>query len=394
MAGSAKVPSWTTVATALVGIAGGAASGGLAAYTQLSTSQEQFSIDRANMFKGLIEDLQNESTARMALLNLWQLYPEERDQKIIVAAAIEIGHPDLVETIVGFDEELRQVSDILHAKALSGDPNVARPALQTLERIDPVRAARIMLNSIQEEVQLNGDRYIDNDITAGLIRLARTDGKVADVIRSAGAQSSKMPVIFDYLLYAAGRDSTFTERMAAAYGARKDLWLFSGFLTKGDYKGDDADSIVRSVRGFIAAAIEQHEPDYDLVEALVGLKNNSFRDQLDAKSEENERFADLLGAAVADAGRPDIVRAKALALLRKVSKHAAFLALAGVLRDRSGGSDLLEEIEQQLAGGLAAALEKEEPGFSGPVHCVGAELRPCIDQAEGWRAWLTRTAHR
>ena len=111
MATKSSVINWTTVISALLGLAGGALSGGFAAYTQLRTSQEQFSIERARMFQDLIEELQDEETARMALLNLWQLYPEERDQKIIVAAAIEIGQPDLVETIIGFEEDMLQLAE-------------------------------------------------------------------------------------------------------------------------------------------------------------------------------------------------------------------------------------------------------------------------------------------
>lgn len=81
MAGKSIVINWTAIATAIFGLVGGALSGGFAAYTQLSTAQEKFSIERANLFKELIKDLQNETSSRMALLILWQLYPHERDQK-------------------------------------------------------------------------------------------------------------------------------------------------------------------------------------------------------------------------------------------------------------------------------------------------------------------------
>jgi hypothetical protein len=385
---SNPVINWTVIISAVLGLVGGGLSGGFAAYTQLRASQEQFSIERARMFKELIVELQDENTARMALLNLWQLYPNERDQKIIVAAAIESGQPDLVETIIGFEDELVQLAGILQAKAVAGEGH----ALQTLMRIDPARAAQVIVDTIHNDIRLAGDRFVTNDMIRDLKRLTQTNESTVDIIRSKIKELPEAPLLFDYLLYDAGADSHFVKRVETAYRERTELRLFNQFLSLANFKIDDAPRIVASAREFVVDALTDSESnEFALGGALGGLKNNSLARQLDYK--DNRVLATSLSNAVADPESPDLVRQRALALLRKISGRQALLALARALREGSAGSSLIGEIKRQLDRGLIALLEDEDSSFTGPRHCAEVETGNCIDQSEAWGKWLDGMAN-
>lgn len=380
------VVNWTTIMSALLGLVGGALSGGVAAYTQLKASQEQFSIERAQMFQSLIGQLQEEKTARMALLNLWQLYPDERDQKIIVAAAIETGHPDLVEAIFGFEEEILQLAGILEAKAQSGKESLKEISLQTLIRVDPVRAARVMVDSIQHDIRLRGDRFVTSNTMHDLTLLAQKNEKVVEIIRSKMKEFPEPPLLFDYLLYSAKSDSSFVERVESAYVEQKELTLFNQFLGLANFEVEDSPKIVASARKYVVdALLDSESNEYDLEGALIGLTNNSLARQLEYKDNEiNQDFAKSLRDAVANPKIPNKVRKFAFELLRSISRHQALLALAQAL---SAGSFLsTENIGAHLVG-LIASVERENQSFKRPPHCAVVSTN-CVSDSMQWSKWL------
>jgi hypothetical protein len=377
--------NWTTIISAVLGLLGGAVSGGIAAYVQLKTTQEQFSIERARMFKELITELRNEKTARMALLNLWQLYPDERDQKIIVAAAIESGQPDLVETIIGFEDELKQLAEILQAKAALGEGT----ALPTLMRIDPVRASEVMIGSISSDIRLKGDRYVANDTIRNLKRLAETNKEVVAKVQSKAKEFPEVPLLLDYMLYDAGADSQFVERITAAYNERRQLELFNEFLGQANFKHEDAAKITASARRFVMEALNDSKSNqYDLIGAMVGLRNNTLQEQLDTRKSENLKFAEALHTAVGDPQKTDRVRQKALLLLRKISRRQTLGAMAQALCANSVGPHLKREIERMLDGGLIESLKADKIDFIGPKDCKGFLDKDSIDNVEAWKKWL------
>ena len=379
--------NWTTIVTAVLALTGGAVSGGFAAYSQLSRTQEEFSIERAKMFQGLMESLKSKETARMALLILWQLYPDERDQKIIVAAAIESGHPDLIETIIGFDDELKQLAGILHAKAMISGPDAKGSALQSLIKVDSLKAAETMINFIQDEISLKEVGFVNNAMTFELTQLARSDSKVEEKIRAKIDGSDETLLIFDYLLYTIGAESEFVNRIVNGYKTKKNLQLVNDYLSSGNIKGNDSNRVYESARKFVIETMRNDDQkyDFDLIGALVGLRNNSFRVQLEP--ENNEELIETLYAAIVDSKKSDRLRAKSLVLLRKISRRKSLISVANILSTGKPSRYLVAQIEQQIDTSLIALYEKENPGLKGPQHCSNVEASDCVKQTASWAEW-------
>lgn len=379
--------NWTTIATAVLALAGGAVSGGFAAYSQLSRAQEEFSIERAKMFQGLMESLKTKETARMALLILWQLYPESRDQKIIVAAAIESGHPDLIETIIGFDDELKQLAGILHAKAVTSGADAKGSALQTLIKVDPLKAAETMITFIENDIRLKEAGFVNNPMTFELTQLARSDPKVAEKMRSRKDESGETLLIFEYLLYTIGSESKFVNRIVDGYKTKENLQLVNDYLSSGNFKQNDSSRVFESARGFVLETMRGNKSkyDFDLRGALVGLRNNSFREQL--VPGKNEELIETLYATIVDSEKSDRLRAKSLILLRKISPRKSLIAIANILSAGKSNPYLVSQIKEQIDTRLIAQYEKENPGLKGPQHCSNVEASNCVNQTASWADW-------
>lgn len=383
--------NWTTVITAIVALIGGAISGGFTAYTQLSRAEEEFSIKRATMFKDLMVELKNEKTARMALLILWQLYPNERDQKIIVAAAIESGQPDLIDTIVGFDDELQQLSETLRVKAIKSGPDLDGSAISTLKKISPEKAANVMVEFLLEDIRLKGDRFIESENIFELIQMAREDEKVAEDISSRRKSIRKVPLMFDYLLYEIGEESAFIKRMKDGYVDRDNLQLMNGFLLDSDFNPEDAVEVFASAKKYIEDAINQNnrDEDYDLNGTLISLKSRSFYDLLknEGKAEGDDSFATLLYETVTNPEKSTGARMNSLNLLRGISTRESLLAISEVLSNEQVSPGIREGIERQINEGIIELFVSENPGSKGPQHCNTDDLNLCLGQPQKWAEW-------
>lgn len=374
----------TNILTAVFALAGGALSGGLATYAQLKASHDKFSIDRANMFRQLTSELRSDEdkTARMALLNLWQLYPDERDQKIIITAAFETGQPDLVETMLGFDEELRPFGDMLYARALSSDPQVGEPAMRALVRIDPKRATRLMVSKLDDDIRVNGDRHVSNDTVIELTQLIQTREDAAEVVRSQVDDMSRVPLLFEYILYNAGKDSEFVDRILKSYRDKDHLILSNDFLANADFRETDAARVVEEIVDFVLTELQANQIDpFDLTGTLVGLRNNSLTAQLHKISA--EPLVSSLRNAVVNDQIDDNVREKALALLRGLSPRETLEAIAEVLKAGSAGRFMKLEIRDELDSGLVNSVQNEQQKLVSLEGC-GPSPSSCIDDAQVW----------
>ncbi len=385
----------TAVMMAIIGLASGALSGFVTAYVQLSTAKDKYSIERAKEFQNLMEKLKSEETSRLAVLNLWQLYPDERDRKIITAAAFAVGQPDLVEIISGIDEELGPVAEILQARALSENTDDSDPALQTLMRIDPVRAARVMINRVNKDIADLGDLIRrpkgSVDPVIALTKLAEENDTIYNVILSEGGRSKTFPVLLDYILYRADRESKFVDRVISSFEEGRDLDKFNGYLARADFRDADSERVVKAVSAFVVAALDGgNEKRYEIMNALVGLKNATLSRAL--RNESGADFISKLTDAVSDSKKNDLLRARSLALLRKISPNRAINAVADVLKEDDPPPELLETIEEQLRGGLIAQLERQDPEFKRPPHCADdaddEAFASCINNKVAWATWL------
>lgn len=384
--------NWTTILAAVVGLIGGVISGGFTAYTQLSSAEQEFSISRAEKFKELFGDLHDESKSRIALLNLWQLYPDKRDQKIIVAAAVETGQSDLIETIVGFEDEILQYSGILQTKAMRAAESeraedfIKNPAMRILMRVDPPRAAEVLVDYINQDIRKFGDRYVANDIARELGRLARIDQAASDHIRKVSGSADDMPMLFDYILYSSGRPSGYVDRLKDGYTNADDMVLLNSFLLKSDFTDEDARPVVESVKGFVESGPNNPDVDlFDVADAIGGLKNQSLADAV--RSEANSAFAGTIRDIIVNPEMLDPLRQKAMELAPRISLELAILAIAEVLRDASAGDALQSEIERQLVGIIARNNGSGRSGLL-PDHCLDGDPQTCMLNSEGWSDWL------
>ncbi len=377
---------------AVVGLIGGVISGGFTAYTQLSSAEQKFSIDRAEKFKELFDDLHNTDKSRIALLNLWQLYPDKRDQKIIVAAAVETGQSDLIETIVGFEEEIRQYAGILQIKAMRAAENeraedfIKNPAMRILSRVDAPRAAEVLITYLQTDIAKYGDRYLSNEIARELGRLARLDDRVASKVRESADSSGQLPRLFEYILYDSGRPSGFVDRLKTGYESGKNMQPLNSFLLKSEFLSDDAGPITESVQRYIAVALEDTGTDlFDIADAIGGLKNRSLADAV--KGDPSHPFARQIHDVIVNPHLLDPVRQKAMELAPRIAPDLALFAIAGVLRDGSAEFSLQSEIERQLVG-IIARTESSGQSARLPDSCVGSDPQSCMLDSDGWSAWL------
>ena len=54
------------------------------------------------------------------------------------------------------------------------------------------------------------------------------------------------------------------------------------------------------------------------------------------------------------------------------------------------GSQLRQEIERTLDGGLIESLKDDNIDFEGPEACKDVPAKKCIDNAEAWKKWLKK----
>lgn len=118
-------------------------------------------VARANLFKKLIEDLENEKTANYALLALWQVYSEKKDRKIILAAALQKPDSKTLQMLksLGFQDELKTYLDEIEALLKPG-ANGSEAARELLMDIDPKRYLKFLLKDLQhgENADILDDR--------------------------------------------------------------------------------------------------------------------------------------------------------------------------------------------------------------------------------------------
>lgn len=384
---------------AIFGLIGGVVSGGLTAYVQLSTKREQYSIERAREFKSLLNELNNEETSRLAVLNLWQLYRDERDRRIITAAAFAVNQPDLVEIISGIDDELTPVADMLQVRALSSDRSLREPALQTLINVDPVRAAGLLLDHLSEDIAANDGRMRSYspagfDPLRELVRLARQDDTVHQMV--VDAAEAEQELLFEYVLYRAGRSSDFVRILEAAYAQERlddrspvELKIANDYMRLSNFNAVDRERLVMAAGAYIRAALATGDSEvFNIVDALSALKNSEFR--ISIQSALSGEVAEAFQAAIVSDDQPDILRARALEVLRVVSPREAIIALVQAKVNGQPGEKLNRAILEIATSGVIEQVQATDAEFSTP-DCEAGSIVDCMEaDAERWRAWLRK----
>jgi hypothetical protein len=196
----------TAIVTAWIALVGAVVAAVFSAYTTIVVSNEKHSVERAELFTKLLAGLDStEGTkSRLALLNLWQLYPNEH--KVIVLASLEIGHSELVETMIRLDDEIKPYQGFLMVQAKSKNQDVAASAKRIIEQLDPEEAAKIYIDELMASRRVAiGDERVDK-----LIALIEDFPDVKNVIVKAKRVWPASPIL-EYILYKSAADKSWFE---------------------------------------------------------------------------------------------------------------------------------------------------------------------------------------
>lgn len=381
----------TVAIPALVGFLGGVVSGGVTAYVQLKTKSEEYSIKRAELFRELMEELgdEREKTARLAVLNLWQLYPEERDRRVITAAAFAVNQPDLVGLVAGIDEQADPVVDMLHVRALSDNPEIHTPALQTLINVQPTRAAGVLIEKVK--VVLDGQGGKLPSVRSGfnpvreLERLAAQDETVAEMIKDE--TDGTWGFFFDYMLYRAGRESGFIARIEDGYDTGKDLNLVNDYVHRGQFFDDDLEVVIAATGDYIVETLKSEDRnDFQLVRSLSALRNGSFTFVLtDVLGDE---FVQALRTTVQSKDNYHTLRIRAFELLDVIQPSRSMVWLIQSLVAEDHSSKLMRLADKHVTAFKMEQFVQLRPGLE-PPDCAGVDYSKCIrEDPELWQSWI------
>lgn len=384
-----KLALWTVAIPAVVGLIGGGISGGITSYTTLSAKREEYSIQRAKEFRSLMEELLDEKKSRLAVLNLWQLYPNERDRRVITAAAFAVNQPDLVELVAGIDEHVNPIADMLNVRALSSDPEIQVPALRTLINIDPVRAAGLLIDNLSDDLaQSNGkmppQRSGFNPMQE-LERLTAQNDTVAEMVRDRA--EGDFGTFFDYVLYRADRTSNFVDRLSNAFEQGEGLALANDYLYRAAFRERDRERVVTAAAGHVATALEGDElNEFELAGVLASLKNGDFFSTLDGSL--GDDFTEKLVNVAASGDHVDILRRRAVELLDIYSPKHAVIASVTLWTTEPANEKLRGQTETYLSKRKISRLARDNPEFTLPP-CEGESYVDCIKtEPQQWIAWL------
>lgn len=386
-----RVAIWTVAIPAALGLIGGVVSGGVTAFVQLSTKSEEYSINRAGKFRELMKELssENEKTSRLAVLNLWQLYPDERDRRVITAAAFAVDQPDLVELVAGIDEKVDPIADMLHVRALSADPTVQVPALRTLISVDPVRAAVLLIDKLSEEMEArNGSipaHSGDFNAMFELVRLAEQNDTVVGMIEKE--TNGKWQIFFDYVLYRAKKNSNFVQSISARFENRSGVDQANDYLYRAQFEDADLQPIISSAQDFFFEEIARDDRnEFEVAGTLSALKNSDFYSVLDGNLD--AEFQDHLAEIVTSDTVSRILRVRAIQLLDKYSPQTAVEALTSAILAAEGSSPLEDLVSEVMHVRKLEILSNKDRTFKVPV-CESGRYIECLNSdRSAWQDWL------
>ncbi len=386
--------NWSTIIASVVGLLSGLLSGGLTAYTQLNEAQEKYLIAKVDKFEKLFKSLGKPEEARFALLNLWQLYPDKEDEKIIVTVAIETDQSDLIEMIVESDQDLAQYKDILKAKVNKDTKEniselTANPAMQVLVRVAPDSAAKLMFETLDKIDSNVWNGFADNENVDVMTDLIRNSDAAAETIRKEFILRDEIPLLIDYMFYRAGKSSNFIERIAKAYEANKEITSAKPFLTLGRFHEEDTEGIVRQVQNFITVGLTGRTVDmYDIADAFSALRNGAFSGAIQRISD--DKFEQALKAAILDSSQPDLIRQLSMEFSSQYFPRSALIAMAQVLQAPNGDNNanqLGKEFEEQL-NNLINQAGSGSLNLPPLTHCMSISAAQCLNDRVAWKDWL------
>lgn len=308
----AKISAFSAVAAALLSAIVTLRVTNIQTDTKELLAVRQDSIQRAELFRNLIQDLNDDSKSGYALLTLWKLYEQPKDRKVVVLAALENPKPDTINTLtrMGFEKELEDYSDTLARIAKSGIGESADVAENIiLQALSPISTARYLLDV------LAGATIIDPHTlnVQNLITLSERHDDVMALVAEQEKRSDQERPLFAYIQYKAGKPAPFIDYLKNVRADPEEFRIFLELMTKltpEDLARDDWPHIVETVADFLA----QNSPgthDFSESEAFALINRDSFGGA-DLSAEQQNKVVDLCIAYFRHANISDNTRSKAL----------------------------------------------------------------------------------
>jgi len=283
--------------------------------TQQLVSNRKDSVARAELFRDLIEDLNDPNKSGYALLTLWKIYDEPKDRKVVVLAALENPNQDTIDTLtrMGFEKELEGYSDTFARIARSGTGESADVAKNIiLQALSPVSTARYLMDILASATIIEPHHpNVDSLITLS--------AKHTDVMALVAQQEKRVDQdrpLFAYIQYKAGNSSPFLQYLKDVQSDPKKFRAFIELMTKltrEDLDRRDWPQIIATAISFLAAN-EPGTRNFSEQKAFALIDRNNYGD-VDLSDEQAHTIVELCYRFVHQEKTTDDTRWKALECL-------------------------------------------------------------------------------
>lgn len=163
--------------------------------TKNLATELQNSVQRAQVFKDLIGDLNDHQKSSTALLVLWTLYPKDRN--VIVAAALNTKDEAALNTLIQLGKG--QVESYLRNARATHDPEVIRSVNKILASLESTTDAMYYINRIQTDEVYSLYAY-----TEPLVVLVKKSREVKRTVKELSLRNTERRIVFWGILFAAG----------------------------------------------------------------------------------------------------------------------------------------------------------------------------------------------
>lgn len=329
-------------------------------------------------------DREEGTNKRLAFLNLWLLYTEAEDRRLLILTALQYAGDDVFELMLVLASELEGheelITDLTQRKAcledVTGDNhdcNVNEFAKQLLSKLNPEKAVEILLEAMARET-LTSPNNANLDILRLLImRQPELQSKLSELYQTRYTQL----VGLSYLLYEYGEPAPFRQVLKADLAPEKKRELvefLSGWPLLALEQADRAALIE-----FLTPLLKEFDNRQDqlfLVSVITTLKKL----QGTMKDNQIQVIARRLGGFVANANLNWPIRSKAAEVLAAIDVAGLLTALKNV--------EVTDQflLAEDFAGALASKTSILKENYSDRPP-------PTSQEFVQWQFWIKEVLH-
>lgn len=174
-------------------------------------ASKQDTIERAKLFRVLINDLSSKDKAGYALLTLWKIYQHEDDRQIVVLAALENPNEDTYQTLLrlGLEKELEiYAGNTLKNLAVSGKGEASQKASDLiLSTFSPLETSKYLFDKINSY----GSSGPDDENIQLLIQYVTHNKKVREFVTTKVNEEKNVNPYITYVLFKANEKEAFLD---------------------------------------------------------------------------------------------------------------------------------------------------------------------------------------